>query len=268
MSGCLSADDRLLIDEAVAAGRVSHVSGRRERARADRGERATAGKVCLGPAMQSVSGHGPVSSCGKRLMSVRAVLEWAFGVERAALDFDEVATVSGSAQPHIGMEYIMIERAKLGMRPDGGGRSDPHADAEIVASALAALPVALGGRGMAAHVAGLAQAGLAPDWMEGARPRCVPVTWRGNQVGPTAATESVGRVEYIDRGRKRVRDVRMCPVTYVPTPSQIAAARRGYLDWWSVLWDIRVSFQIYGGLSSVELTDAMPEKEPWRKKAS
>ena len=61
---------------------------------------------------------------------------------------------------------------------DGGQHkmgSYTHADAEVVAAAVAGMPDSLGGIRMAIQVAELARAGMTPDWMPGVVPRCVPV---------------------------------------------------------------------------------------------
>ncbi len=81
----------------------------------------------------------------------------------------------------------------------------------------------------------LARAGLTPDWMPGAVPRCVPVEIRRNQHGERTRTEVVGieRVQY--RGRRRTVEVLACPVMWRPHPEQITGARRSYEDWWRPL---------------------------------
>jgi hypothetical protein len=113
--------------------------------------------------------------------------------------------------------------------PPVGGYT--HEDAEVIAATVAGMPDALGGKRMAIRVAELARAGLTPDWMPGAVPRCVPVETRRNQHGERAKTEVVGveRVQY--RGRWRTVEVLACPVTWHPHPELIAGARPGYDDW-------------------------------------
>ncbi|WP_026756684.1 hypothetical protein [Sediminimonas qiaohouensis] len=200
----------------------------------------------------------------KRDIDIRGLLEWAFQRELVSLDFDELATVSGE-RPGIGTEYILMQRHNLGCAVDGGGSSEPHPDADVVASALAALPEARGGRRMALWIAALARSGRAPDWMPGAKPRCVPVEWSKNRHGWRAKSEPCGSVNVVSRGRLRTVEVRHCPVTYSPTAQQIASARRAYLQWWGALQELRVSFQMYGGLTSFRVTDGMPPRMPWKK---
>jgi len=88
---------------------------------------------------------------------------------------------------------------------------------------------------MAIRVAELARAGLTPDWMPDAVPRCVPVEIRRNQHGERAKTEVVGIEQVQYRGRWRTVEIMACPVTWHPHPKQIAGARRAYGDWWKAL---------------------------------
>ncbi|MGQ3486103.1 hypothetical protein [Roseovarius pacificus] len=209
-----------------------------------------------------------------RSVGIRELLEWAFQRELASLDFDEITTVGGGAPPGIGMEYIMMERAKLGCRVDGGGRSDPHPDAEIVASALAALPERVGGRRMAIWIAELARAGREPDWYQNETPRYGPAEWHINPHGARAVRRDAAELGQTGwppvkrRNRKGVivtDPVYYCPVTVSPNPSQIAAARRAYLSWWGALLELRDTFRLYTDLSAHVVTDEMPPLSPWRK---
>lgn len=198
-----------------------------------------------------------------RDIDIRGLLEWAFQRELASLDFDELATVAGE-RPSIGTEYILMQRHNLGCSVDGGGSSEPHPDADVVASALAALPEARGGRRMALWIAALARAGRVPDWMPGAKPRCVPVEWKRCKHGVFAARQywrGPGRWPVTWLGRD---DGHVCLVTYENTARDVAAARRAYLQWWDALYELRVSFQVYGGLTAFRVTDGMPPRMPWK----
>ncbi len=205
---------------------------------------------------------------GKRAISIQDLLVWAFRAECAQLNIGAGERFGGELLPSFGLEYVMIERARLGCRVDGGGRSEPHPDADVVASAVSVLPEGLGGIGMAIRIAELARAGMTPDWMPGAKPKCLPLEWRQHKHGPHAATTVVGVEVVRHRGRKVRHEIRACPVTYVPTPSQIGSARRGYLAWCSALLELRCQFQTCGGLSCWSVTDAMPPMRPWMKKNS
>lgn len=193
-------------------------------------------------------------------VSVRGLLEWAFGAERASVEFG-----LDHAAPGRDTIALLMERGLLGCRVDGGGRSLPASDAEVVASVVASLPVARGGRSMAIRVAELARAGRAPDWMEGACTRLVPRGWRNTKHGMFAETQVLGHVMVPGRRGALVRQaVRCCPLVPVPTAAQIAAARRAYLDWWGALDHIRWHLATVT-LDRWMLTDAMPPMEPWKK---
>ena len=63
-----------------------------------------------------------------------------------------------------------------------------HEDAEMIAVTVSEMPDDLGGTRMAIRVAELARAGLTPDWMSGAVPRCVPVEMKCNRYGDHTTT--------------------------------------------------------------------------------
>jgi len=132
------------------------------------------------------------------------MLEWAFRVEQAQLELplpkDAVEEGFG-----FGMEYILLQRAELGCKVDGGQHkmgSYTHPDAEVIAAAVAGMPDSLGGKRMAIYVAELARAGITPDWMPGVIPRCVPMETKQNQHGERANTIVVG-IERVPRDRIR-----------------------------------------------------------------
>lgn len=204
----------------------------------------------------------PVTAEGKRLMPIRGALEWAFGAEHARLDFDDLGY-----RDQVSTLWVMIQRGALGCRVDGGGRSLPADDAEIIAGAVAALPEAQGGRFMAVRVAEFAAGCRAPDWMPGAMPRCVPKGWRTTKHGTFAETESAGVESYSYRGRMRKAERSICPVHYRPTWSQIHCARRLWLDWWGALLHLQVELRTVGRLGSIELSDAMPPMTPWSEES-
>jgi hypothetical protein len=197
----------------------------------------------------------------KRQVTVLQAIQWALGVEHASIDFDDDG--SGAGRVGVSPIWVMMQRGQLGCQIDGGGRSRSHHDADIIAAILEALPRELGGRGMAVQVAGLARAGLSPDWMKAARPRCVPVAWRNTKHGAFAKTTVVGVEVFTYRGREMRVSRDACPVRYVETVEQISAARARYLDWWGALLWLR--HELAGaGLMSLEVTSAMPPMTPWR----
>jgi hypothetical protein len=201
----------------------------------------------------------------KRALGVQAVLEWAFRVEKAQLELPQRRNVDEEAYG-FGMEYVLMQRARLGCKVDGGGhksQSYTHEDAEIVAATLAGMPDSLGGKRMAIYVAELARAGMTPDWMPGAVPRCVPVDIKRNRHGDRAVSVVVGTEKILIRGQLRTIEVRACPVTWRPHPEQIVSARRGYDDWWQALDWVRDGLMAGRMLREMEVTAVMPKVRPW-----
>jgi len=202
----------------------------------------------------------------KRALGVQAALEWAFRVERAQLELPLPTDTSEEASGY-GLEYVLIQRARLGCQVDGGQHkigTYTHEDAEVIAATVAGMPDALGGNRMAIRVAELARAGLTPDWMPGAVPRCVPIETRRNQHGERARTEVVGTERALHRGRWRTVEILACPVVWRPHPEQIAGARRAYEDWRQALGWVREGLVCGGMLREVDVTAAMPKVKPWR----
>jgi hypothetical protein len=166
-----------------------------------------------------------------------------------------------------GLEYILLQRAALGCKVDGGQHkmgSYTHADAEVIAATVAGLPDSLGGIRMAISVAEMARAGITPDWMPGVVPRCVPVDIKRNRHGDRAVSVVVGTERALIGGKWRTIEVRACPVTWRPHQEQIASARRGYEDWWQALDWVRDGLVAGGMLREVEVLGVMPKVKPWR----
>ena len=214
--------------------------------------------------------HGHIGRAGttkiKRALGVQAALEWAFRVEQAQLELPPPKDVTEEGFG-FGLEYVLLPRAALGCTVDGGQHkmgSYTHPDAEAIAATVAGIPQSLGGIRMAIQVAELARAGMAPDWMPGAVPRCVPLEIRNNQHGERATTIVVGTERVKTRGKWRTVELLACPVTWRPHPEQIASARRGYQDWWQALDWVRDGLLTVGMLREVEVTSAMPKAHPWR----
>jgi len=200
-----------------------------------------------------------------RALGVQAILEWAFRVEKAQLELPVRRGIDEEGFG-FGMEYVLIQRARLGCKVDGGQYkmgSYTHADAEVIAATVAGMPDNLGGKCMAIYMAELARAGMTPDWLPGVVPRCVPVGTRSNQHGERAATIVVGVERVLHRGRWRSVEILACPVTWRPHPEQITSARRGYEDWWRALDWVRDGLVAGGMMREVELAAAMPKARPW-----
>ena len=228
----------------------------------------------MSPANRRLHGHGAGqrgSNKAQRAMNVQQALEWAFGVEKARLELPERPDRDGGHphRPGFGMEYVLLQRARLGRQIDGGRHkmsSYTHPDAEVIAATVAGMPDDLGGLRMAIRVAELARAGLTPDWMPGAVPRCVPVSTRENQYGVRAVTEIVGTERVFSCGKWRTIDVLACPVTWRPHPEQIDAARRGYDAWWRALGWVRDGLVGCEMLREVTVTGVMPKAQPWESR--
>jgi hypothetical protein len=201
----------------------------------------------------------------KRAMGVQQALEWAFRVEKAQLELPlpQGVTEEGFG---FGLEYVLLQRAALGCQVDGGQHKIggyTHEDAEVIAATVAGMPDNLGGKRMAIRVAELARAGLTPDWMPGAIPRCVPVEVKRNRHGERATTIVVGAERILSRGKWRTVEVLACPVTYSPYPEQIEAARRAYTDWLNALRWTRDGLITGQMLRQVTVTKALPKVRPW-----
>lgn len=203
----------------------------------------------------------------KRALGVQAAMEWAFRVEQAQLELPLPKDVDAEGFG-FGLEYVLLQRAALGCKVDGGQHkmgSYTHPDAEVIAATVAGMPDSLGGIRMAIQVAELARAGMTPDWMPGVVPRCVPLEIKNNQHGERATTIVVGSERVKTRGKWRTVDVLACPVTWRPHPEQIASSRRGYEDWWQALDWVRDGLIVGRMLREVDVTTTMPRKCPWTR---
>jgi len=201
----------------------------------------------------------------KRALGVQALLEWAFRVEQAQLELPPPKDAAEEGYS-FGFEFILLQRAALGCKVDGGQHkmgSYTHADAEVIAATVAGIPDSLGGIRMAISVAEMARAGITPDWMPGVVPRCVPVDIKRNRHGDRAVSVVVGTERVLVSGKWRTTEVRACPVTWRPHPEQITSARRGYEDWWQALDWVREGLVAGGMLREMEVTAAMPKVRPW-----
>ncbi|WP_254449739.1 MULTISPECIES: hypothetical protein [unclassified Aliiroseovarius] len=202
-------------------------------------------------------------------MTVQQALEWAFRTECAQLELPEPPDPERGQGFGFGLEYVLMQRAVLGCKIDGGQYkmgTSTHEEAEVIAATVAGIPDNLGGKRMAVRVAELARAGLTPDWMPGAVPRCVPVDIKRNRHGDRAVSIVVGAERVLVKGKWRTMEVRACPVTYSPHPEQIAAARRAYNDWWKALEWIQKGLQIGNMLREVEIAAPLPAQRPWKPK--
>ncbi|MDH2325993.1 hypothetical protein QCN27_03840 [Cereibacter sp. SYSU M97828] len=202
----------------------------------------------------------------KKPVSIQRLLEWAFRRERVQLELPKAEEAMIGAGYGIGSSLRLIRRAELGCRIDGGGSSPCHEDAETVAAILSHLSDVYGGHRFAAQMAEWARMGITPDWMPGAQPKVVPAIIEPSAKGGRPTRSVVAGIDAYDvDGRLVEYEVRVCPITWSPSPSQIAAARREYMRWRLALREVRLNLVTSGMLRAHELTDAMPPQEPWSK---
>lgn len=209
-------------------------------------------------------------------MTVQAALEWAFGVEFASLDLPD-RNPPENRGAGFGMEYVLMERARLGTKVDSSRmRSRSHDDAEVIAAIVSSLVTEPRGRALAIRLVEVARSGLVPDWMPGARPKIHPESWRGS------TTERRGRTEVVQSlvlnftqphpknpkrtiRRQKKCDVLWVPCTWEPTLGEIIDARRDYEFWWQGLDLVRLRLKLSGGLDTIRMRDVMPPRKPWAR---
>lgn len=138
-----------------------------------------------------------------------------------------------------------------------------HEDAEVIAATVAGMPDSLGGKRIAIRVAELARAGLTPNWMPGAVPRCVPAEIKRTRHGDRTLSVVVGTERVLVKGKWRSVEVRACPVTFRPDARQIDAARRAYGDWWQALGWVREGLLAISMLREINLKGVLPRERPW-----
>ena len=253
MSSRMTPEERALVDQAIANGKVQRIEPR----------------IPMEPNPDPIppmlrresSGKVPkVRSPLPAELPVKAALEWAFGIECARFDYDEIGASSGGLRQGRSTEALLAERHAL----------------EVIASVVrASLPWHA-----ACTVADLARAGRTPDWMRDARPQLVPIAWvwgRGGKRGRTGDSAELGTVDDADplepvgwphqrrRNRKGaiVEDVVIfTPCTWTPTAAQIGAARRAYLDWYG--WLLEVQWALRNTtLRRFSVNERMPALRPW-----
>jgi hypothetical protein len=210
------------------------------------------------------AGHGRP----KRIMTVQQALEWAFRTECAQLELPEPPDPERGQGFGFGLEYVLMQRAALGCKIDGGRYKlgdYTHEDAEVIAATVSGMPDSLGGKRMAIRVAELARAGLTPDWMPGAVPRCVPVEMKRNRHGDHATTVVVGTERVLSRGKWRTVEVRACPVMFRPDARQIEGARQAYDAWRKALTWTKDGLIAGRMLREIELNHKLPVAAPWSR---
>lgn len=93
--------------------------------------------------------------------------------EKAPLDLDQYGAHEFD-RPGVDPIWRGIQMQKFGTAVDGGGSSDPHPDAQIIAGMVESRPEGVDGRRMALQIAELARARSVPDWGQRDRLSIVP----------------------------------------------------------------------------------------------
>jgi hypothetical protein len=221
----------------------------------------------------SLSAPAPLTRTNPRRASILSLLHWAFGIEFASLGFDEFGDLAEYRRAGVSSSYRLMQQGHLGCQIDGGGRSYPHHEADLVAATVAALAVGHGGRAMACQIAELARADRVPDWMPNAQPKLNPIASYMNQHGETSKTAHAATLDaygwpdqprYNRKGAIVYDKVLFTPCVWRPTAEGIAAKRRDYLAWWGALLDLRGTFQAGGLLDFHVVSDRMPDMQPWK----
>lgn len=208
-----------------------------------------------------------------RSISIEAALHWAFAVEYATLDLPLPADAEPSAG--VGIEWVLIQRAKLGNVMIQGGRGhvdQTHYDAHMIADVVMMMPESLGGQRMAVFVTELARTGSRPDWMPGAVPVLKPIAWDH--------TSGMGMTEQVDTyiearkaphprwpGRtvtiRKRHKVEWTPCKWTPTLHQITQKRYIYSAWHDAISFVWHRLTADCRLEKIQLNDRLPDPEPW-----
>ncbi|MDS9468200.1 hypothetical protein RGQ15_11545 [Paracoccus sp. MBLB3053] len=197
-----------------------------------------------------------------RGLTIQQALEWAFATEYARLDFDQTGEFFRGGVDAL---WILQRQRELGCRIDGGGTSEPHADAQIIASFVERLPVEYGGRQMATRIAELARARRSPDWAVAEARRFVPTGWKMTDAGEwLGETRKLAQVTFKDkRGRVKSYRPEICPVSLTGSGAVIAQKRREYLAWYGALMYLLFDLSRCA-FSSIRILDGLPEMTPWK----
>lgn len=208
----------------------------------------------------------------RRSIDIWGLIVWAFQREAAQLDLarEGFATRCSEGFGYASMTAIIAEHEQLGCRVDGGGRSDPHPDADLVAAALSILPEGCGGQRMALTIVEHARANTLPDWR--VETSIVPREWISNQHGHLAKTADAAGLgvsgwpaqERINRKGVCVADaVKYCPVVVRGSAAVVASRRRQWLLFRTALLELRTTFQYGNDLTSWVVSDHLPPLRPW-----
>ena len=178
-------------------------------------------------------------------IDIEALLHWTY--QKQVADKVSAKIVHGIfPQGYVSNSVRLANFARLGVRVDNpvqlfAASAEIHPDAEAVHERIVKMPALEVGL-LITH----AKAGDRPDWMPGAKPRCV------------AVLRSNGRpkMEYDPKGKRPI----FCPVIYDPDPSVIAFQRRMYSVWRCALRSLASSLD---DLSSYQVEGPAAPVAPW-----
>lgn len=197
----------------------------------------------------------------KRALSIKALLEWAYSIERVGASGGAVGLLeaerraAGYAVSARSMTGALADQAALGARVAGGGSLNYcHDDAElverVVSRALTPAPRTL--------VVLSAETCSHPDWRPDARHRLEPV-----KVYAHAATARWRPEVITSQPGKRGAVAAYCPIVERDAPDAVAADRSRYTAWRAALVWLRAQPGLTDGLRKHVLTDELPPDRPW-----
>lgn len=146
--------------------------------------------------------------------------------------------------------------------------SDSHPDAVTVTDAMKRLDPHV-----ARLVASHAKAGSRPDWRPHADFRLEPRNWEWDESGEEWGVSEVCPLDQSQTGwtewaydPSKGRSIRVPKPKWVPIIAKddakvIATFREVYVVWWDALHDLGIA--LHGGLADWELSDIVPDREPW-----
>lgn len=199
----------------------------------------------------------------RRVMSVQRALEWAFADEKAQIDFDETGAHEFD---RVGVDPLWraMQEALVGCKVDGGGTSDPSADAQIIASIVESVL----DRKTALDVVMWARSRACPNWLpQGARSFVYPEQWDFDADGRMVGQVAYGpRTPYRDAmGKRREYRPSWVPVRASYSGAVLDAARMAYLDWVEALGVVALALR-QRGLLETEITPVLPVPDPWNSR--
>jgi hypothetical protein len=199
----------------------------------------------------------------KRQVTVQALLEWAYAVERVSASGGDGAGLleaerraAGVVVPGRSMTGALADQAALGVRVSGGGGlSCCHDDAELVDRVVSRWLEP----GERALVVTYARSRSVPDWMPAARHRWEPRrkfnAGRTGQWKPEVVTFVEGRVGQVPA---------YCPIVERDAPETVGRARAIYAQWRAALFVVHDALVRDGvTLTAHTLVQGFPPSTPW-----